>query len=126
LEEIEATRSQLEYCRKMLMALDDQLPILRRELNRAILKESLAKGKKLGETSEPIAEKIKDHLVEAAKLYPEWAEIETERYTLRTRWGASRGRTPREVAYGWLRGEFGRLLYPYLELPPQPRTKPDK
>ena len=117
-------RTESDDAQRMLNlidAIDHQLPELQKELNRATLVANMKHEKELGEKSDPITREITNHLAEAAKLIPKWMEIETERYGLRMTWNA-KGRIPREVAYGWLRREFGRILYPYLELPPQPRV----
>jgi len=119
LAEIDRTRRELEDTAKILSAIDIQVPELERGLKQAELKEAMDEEKGLAKKNEPIEHKIREHLAEAARLLDEeWIPVEKQRYSLRIRWGGAR-RTPKQMAFDWVRGHFGALLHPHLDMPPK-------
>ena len=123
LVDIRAKNQEGQRMKELISAIHNQLPELRREQGKAELGEAVQEEKRLGKKNQAVEVKIKEHVSEAARLLDqEWIPREKERYSLRVKWGSG-GRTPKQIAFGWLRGHFGPLLYPYLELPPQPRQK---
>jgi len=112
----DAKKSDAQRMRDLIDAIRQLLPELRREQKQAELIESMEKEKGLGKKNEPIEQKIREHLAEAARLFDEeWIPREKERYSLRVKWGSSGGRTPKQQAYDWLPLHFGAMLHPYLE-----------
>ena len=117
-------RTESDDAQRMLNlidAIDSQLPELRRDLNKAELKESMAEEKCLGEKNQIVEEEIGKHYGAARKLLCEkWIPTEKERYSLRVKWGGG-GRTPKWRAHDLLISYFGVLLHPLLDMPRKDR-----